>query len=145
MRDDSDLLAGLALRRLAERYAVAADRRDGVLFADQFTEDGELIAPRGHFVGRTALRTVPRVLDRYVKTFHAVLNQVVEIGADSTEGETYCIARHFFHDKAGRFLCYEMTIRYQDRFRLTADGWLLARRELVTDATHTFAVDELPR
>lgn len=136
-----DLLPELALRRLAERYAFAADRRDSELFAAQFTEEGELIAPRGHFVGRAQLRTVPALLARYDRTFHAVFNQVVAFTGGQAEGVTYCIARHFFRDSAERSLCYEMTIRYQDQFRLGAEGWRIARRELVTDATCTFAVD----
>jgi hypothetical protein len=54
-----------ALRRLVESYALAADRRDGALFARQFTQDGVLVAPRGTFTGRAELATVPALLDRY--------------------------------------------------------------------------------
>lgn len=139
-----ELLDALALRRVADRYAVAADRRDAEFFAAQFTEDGELIAPRGHFVGREALSTVPKLLERYEKTFHAVLSQVAEISGDNASAETYCIARHFFHDSAGKYLCYEMTIRYQDAFRRIGSDWRFSRRELITDATSTFAVEEHP-
>lgn len=141
-----DLITGLAIRRLADRYALAVDTGDGELFAAQFTADGVLEAPRGRFVGRRALSGVPQMLrERYSRTFHAVLNQVPEIINDEASAQTYSIARHFFHNEARQRHCTEMTIRYLDRFLHTADGWLLSRRELVVDATRTFQVDEAKR
>lgn len=138
-----DLMTGLAIRRLADCYALAADTCDGDLFAAQFTADGVLEAPRGRFVGRQALTGVPRMLrEHYCRTFHAVLNQVPVINGDEASAQTYSIARHFFRDGTGQPLCTEMTIRYQDRFRQTANGWLFFRRELVVDATRTFQVVE---
>jgi hypothetical protein len=139
-----EVLAGFALRRVVERYAFAVDRGDGALFAAQFTEDGVLDAPRGRFVGREALRGVPAMVQgRYDRTFHAVLNFLPTVSGDRAEAETYAIARHFFRDAAGQSLCYEMTIRYQDRFRKSEAGWLLSSRTLVLDATRTFPVDAL--
>lgn len=138
----ADLADIVALRQVAERYAVAVDRNDAALFAAQFTEDGALIALRGEFVGREALAGVPpMVKGRYRRTFHAVLNQVLDIVGDTAEGETYCIARHWYDDPVGRTACYEMTIRYQDRFRRVGGAWLIARRELVVDSTHRYPVD----
>jgi hypothetical protein len=144
--DVQELLTGLALRQLAERYALAVDRRDAELFAAQFTENGVLEAPRGRFVGREALQTViPMLRERYARTFHAVLGQVPEFSGSRATAETYSIARHFFRDEVGRSACYEMTIRYQDTFEHTDQGWLFSRRELVVDATRTFLVDDRPR
>ncbi len=134
-----------ALRRLAESYALAADRRDGAQFARQFTQDGVLVAPRGTFTGRAELATVPALLDRYEATFHAVMNQVAEFYGETAAAETYSIARHFLRDGSGQRLCYEMTIRYLDGFRREAGEWLISRRELVTLATRTFPVDDEPR
>jgi uncharacterized protein (TIGR02246 family) len=132
----------IAVRQLAERYAVAVDRHDGAMFAAQFTEDGVLIAMRGDFVGRERLAAVPPMLrDIYRSTFHAVLNQVVDFDGDDAAGETYCIARHYYDDPVGRTACYEMTIRYQDRFRRVNGTWLIARRELAVDSTHRYPVD----
>lgn len=141
-----DLMTGLAIRRLADRYALAVDTGDGELFAAQFTTDGVLEAPRGRFAGRQALSGVPQMLrERYSRTFHAVLNQVPEIVDDQASAQTYSIARHFFHGGAGQQQCTEMTIRYLDRFQRTADGWLFTRRKLVVDAIQTFQVDETMR
>ena len=141
-QETDDLMVGLALRRVAERYALAVDTVDGALFAAQFTDDGVLESPRGRFVGKDALKSVPAMVRvRYLRTFHAVLNLVPAIVGDTAEAETYSIARHFFSDAAGQALCHEMTIRYQDRFKKTAAGWLLANRRLVVDAARTFPVD----
>src|SRR5690606_9738220 len=84
--DMAELADIVALRQVAERYAVAVDRNDAALFAAQFTEDGALIALRGEFVGREALAGVPpMVKERYRRTFHAVLNQVLAIAGDTAE------------------------------------------------------------
>lgn len=137
--DPADLVA---LRALADRYAVAVDRGDAEMFAAQFTADGLLVAPRGAFAGRERLAEVPPMMKGlYRRTFHAVLTQAIDVAGDEAAGETYCIARHWYDDKAGQPTCYEMTIRYRDRFRREAGRWLIARRELVVDATHRFAVD----
>ena len=137
-----DLLDALATRRLAERYAVAVDRGDGALFADQFAADGVLEAPRGRFEGRDALAGVPPMMrGLYRRTWHGVLGQAVDFAGDAGDGETYAIARHFYDDRDGRPACYEMTIRYEDRFVRRDGAWLIAHRRLLVDATHRFAVD----
>lgn len=137
--DPADLIA---VRQLAERYAAAVDRNDGPMFAAQFTEDGVLAAMRGEFAGRETLASVPAMLKEiYRSTFHGVLTQVVDFDGDAAAGETYCIARHYYDDPVGRAACYEMTIRYQDRFRRVEGQWLIARRELAVDATHRYPVD----
>lgn len=142
MADDAELIAALSLRRLAENYARAVDLGDGDLFAAQFTSDGVLDAPRGRFVGREALASVPPMMrKRYSRTFHAVFNQIPTFDGDRASAETYCIARHFYADKDGARLCYEMTIRYLDEFSRGAEGWLISKRALIVDATQTFAID----
>lgn len=138
-----ELATAAALRRAAERYAYACDRRDPDLFASQFTEDGVLVAPRGTFIGHAQLRTVTDMLtERYLKTFHAVISQLPLIGEGEARAETYCIARHLYRASDGQLTCYEMTIRYQDEYRRISDAWLFSRRELVVDIGHRFAVEE---
>lgn len=137
-----DLLLGLALRGVAERYAYAADTGDGDLFAAQFLDDGVLESPRGLFEGPAALATVPALLRaRYTETFHAVLNQVVHPAGEGAEAVTYCIARHFWPGGAGDLLCYEMTIRYLDLFARDTGQWRLSRRRLVVLGTRTFPME----
>ena len=142
MRQTEELLLGMALRGVAERYALAADTGDGDLFAEQFTPDGVLEAPRGRFEGYASLATVPLLLrERYVETFHAVHNQVVQLSGDRAQAVTYCIARHFWNSGSGEFLCYEMTIRYLDSFVKEKEQWRLALRKLVVVGTRTFPVE----
>jgi hypothetical protein len=138
-----ELATAAALRRAAEHYAYACDRRDPDLFAAQFTEDGVLVAPRGTFVGHAQLRTVTDMLaENYLKTFHAVISQLPDIGRGEARAETYSIARHLYRASDGQLTCYEMTIRYQDEYRLEASAWLFSRRELIVDIGHRFAVEE---
>ena len=143
--DQAALLMSIALRRVSERYAHAVDSGDGDLLAAQFVPEGVIVSPRGTFEGPEQIRGIPAMLkQRYLKTFHAVLNQMAYPVEGGAEGETYCIARHYFRDPAGRYLCYEMTIRYLDRFARTSNGWRLARRELVVLGTHTCEAQETP-
>lgn len=132
----------LALRRLAELYALGVDTNDGDLFAAQFAGDGVLEAPRGRFAGREALRGVPAMMrKRYDRTFHAVFNQAATVTGDEARAQTYCIARHFYRDATGHPVCYEMTIRYQDHFIRSEAGWRFARRALIVDGAHRFALE----
>lgn len=135
----------VAIRRTADLYAVAVDRGDAELFVTQFTPDGVLLAPRGRFETRDALAGVPPMMKQlYERTFHAVLTQALNGDGDRAAGETYCIARHWSTDSSGQRTCFEMTIRYQDRFERRDGRWLIATRGLVVDATHSYRVD-MPR
>ena len=140
----ADLLAALGLRLLADRYAMAVDRGDGAMFADQFVADGVLIAPRGRFEGREALSTVPPMMKRlYDRTHHAVVGQVPTFHDGGAQAQTYTLARHFYRRADGIEYCYEMTVRYEDAFRLTAEGWKIERRELVLVGEMTWPTGRL--
>ena len=119
------------LRALVERYATAADERDAAGFAGCFTDDGVLITPRGELRGTTELATVPARLDRYDRTRHLVTDhRVHEVADELATGATWCTAEHLTIGD----VCVEthvMTIRYDDRYERTPDGWRLARRTLV--------------
>lgn len=146
MTSADDLLSVTAMRLTADRYAMAVDRGDGPLFATQFTSDGVLEAPRGRFVGREQLSTVPALMKRlYERTHHAVVGLVPEIAGCEATAETYTHARHFYRDKAGIEHCYEMTIRYEDRFRETEGRWLIRRRSLVLVGDSTCPTGRLHR
>lgn len=124
----------LAIRDVALRYARAVDRRDYALAATLFAEDAELLGPGFHVVGRDSVVRGLRRVEHYDATFHAVHNQLVELSGDTAEGETYCIAAHLFA-RDGRRRKLDWGIRYQDRYVRSAEGWQLARRELVVDWT----------
>ena len=116
MKRQEELLAAFELRMVADRYAVAVDRGDGALFAAQFTPDGVLVAPRGRFVGREQLATVPPMMKRlYERTHHGVVAMVPVFDGGRATAQTYTYARHYNHGtEAGGEYCYEMTIRYED-------------------------------
>lgn len=131
-----------ALRRLAYLYAQAFDGNDGELLAAIFTPDGRIEAPNGRFEGEAALRGAPAIVaGRYLRTFHAVLNQLCEVAGDRAAAVTYGIARHLLPAPGGGFFCREMTLRYVDDCVRTADGWRFARRQLRLDWQHDYAVD----
>jgi len=140
------LLDLVALRLVAESYAMAVDRGDGALFAAQFTPEGVLEAPRGRFKGAEALSGVPAMMKRlYDRTHHAVVGLVPVFDGDQAEAETYTLARHFYRpDPGGPEFCYEMTVRYEDRFRRTDAGWRLARRRLVLVGDMTMPTGKRP-
>ncbi|MDI6028526.1 nuclear transport factor 2 family protein [Corticibacterium sp. UT-5YL-CI-8] len=126
-----EVISALELRALADRYAMAVDRGDGTLFAAQFTEDGVLNAPRGRFVGREQLATVPPMMvARYERTYHAVVGQVPVFGHDKADAQTYTFARHYYRS-GGEEFCYEMTVRYEDQFQRSGGRWLLSCRSLI--------------
>lgn len=134
-RDEADL------RRLSCRYAQAFDTNDGDLLVSLFTADGAIEAPGGRFVGSEALRGAPAIVAaRYLRTFHAVLNQNVAIAGDRASVITYGIARHLLAAGDGSHFCREMTLRYADDCVRTAAGWRLARRRLLLDWTHEYPV-----
>lgn len=126
------------IRRLAMRYARAADRNDPEGFAAVFTEDG-VVEGTGYLIqGREALSRNPGMLrEMFHSTFHTVLNQTVEIDGDTAEGETYCLASHVNHPVDGAFTKLDWAIRYQDKFRRVDGRWLFAYRKLIVDWTET--------
>jgi len=126
----------LALRELADRYASLVDRRDIDGVAGLFTEDGSLLIhgpgdtePRRGYEGRSNIRQALGGLSRFRATSHLVGGQLLDL--DGRTGETYCLASHVYDTGDGPRI-YVMSLRYQDAFAETPDGWRFAvRRELV--------------
>jgi len=136
-----------SLRSLSTAYAAAADARDGEGLASLFTDDGALVVPRlpsdlrpvvarrGH----DALAEVAEVLRRYDRTFHLVANHRFAVEGDTASGEVQCVAHHVSltgppgggsasAGPAGTDTVW--FIRYRDRYRRSAAGWRIERREL---------------
>ena len=67
----------------------------------------------------------------YDRTHHGVVGMVPVFEGGEATAETYCYARHYYRDEAGAEYCYEMTVRYDDRFRRAGGAWRLAHRVLV--------------
>lgn len=135
-------IARLEIRRCAEQYAHAADLGDADLFVAQFAPDGVIEAPNGTHTGAQELRgVIDGLRSRFAATFHAVLNQTSEIAGDTATAQTYCLARHFYRDRAGSASCFEMTIRYHDELTCINGQWRFSRRRLELVATQRFQAD----
>ncbi len=141
MTSSGRIVDRLALRELSDRYASAVDRRDAGSLVDLFTEDAELSvhdppeadAPSRVRRGRRELGEIPRLIDRYRKTFHFVGNSLYEIDETSATGEVYCVAHHLIGDAEG-VTDHVMLIRYLDDYRRCDDDrWRITRRRLLVD------------
>lgn len=134
----------LALRRLVEAYALAADRCDADWFSGLWLPDATLsvfdgeTTETGAYEGAEAMRGVTKALGRYLRTVHLVSTHRAVIDADgrSATGETYCIAHHLRAPagaiQRGELICEDqvMTIRYDDRYgRDTSGRWRFAARQ----------------
>lgn len=130
-----------AIYRLSCHYAEAFDENDGDLLASLFTPDGTIEAPNGQFAGTEALRSAPAIVAaRYLKTFHLVANQTVELAGDRANGTTYGVARHLLKDDRGASFCREMTLRYADAYVRNAGQWYFETRRLLLEWVHEYPV-----
>ena len=130
-----------ACERLVIEYARARDTMDREGYVDMFTEDGVLMVAGQHLEGRDAIRErtnnwprnyVPRHLMTNIdirpvdETTATGVSYVMIIVGEREEGATGPITVSGFRVMG----------EYHDEFRLTDDGWKIARREL----TITFSV-----
>jgi ketosteroid isomerase-like protein len=130
------------LRGLSLAYAAAADARDGDALVDLFVDDGALVVPRYPVdmapvvtrSGPDALRQVAEMLGRYDRTFHVVGDTRFALEGEEASGEVQCVAHHVtaVGSGAASSVGSDMVwfIRYRDRYRRSATGWKIVRREL---------------
>ena len=130
------------MRRLAYLYAGGGDSNNAEQFASVFADDAVVISPQATISGRENLAKIPGMLhDMYAKTMHTVMNQTVTVNGDTAEGETYCIAYHMSRpNKDGKYMRFDMFIRYQDKFRRVDGAWKFTRRQLDVDWVQTVEV-----
>ena len=134
-----------ALRRLAEAWAQAADRRDADLFAKIVTSDMVLEHQGFRMEGREQMRGIPGMLEaRFVGTIHFVMNHAVTIEGDLASGETYSLAYHRYDALDGTPMTLDWAIRYQDRYRRENGEWLFCYRRLIVDWEKRTPVERPP-
>jgi hypothetical protein len=125
----------MAIARLPHLYAQAIDRADFKALDRIFTHDALMVAPLGTqpMRDRAGILNIPNVLSRsYRATFHAVLNHTVLLGDRVAVGEVYCLARHFYPEREGRHFSNDMSLLYQDQYRLNDDNvWRFSLRRVV--------------
>jgi hypothetical protein len=118
-----------ALRQLVERYAFGCDHRDEALLRSVFVDGAVLNVHRPE--GTSTMRMyediarIPTGLARYDQTFHFVGNHRADVDGDAATGETYCIAHHVTGTDD-----FVMTIRYEDQYVRTPEGWRMKQRDL---------------
>jgi SnoaL-like domain len=133
---ESDTMASMVAKladegeiaRLVLDYARGADTRNGALFASVFTEDGELEYNGRKSAGTHQLSKIPGGLNAYEKTYHTVLNTVIDLDGDTATGEVYSASHHLRPIEAGAFSDRVMYITYRDSYARTAQGWRIAKR-----------------
>ncbi len=130
----------LALRALVDAYAVAVDQRDAEAFVGVFAPDGILDVldaegrRLGGYRGHAELAQVTERVARYHRTLHLVsTHRCVAAPAGEVAGVAYCEAHHLTPaDDGDGWDDRVLSIRYDDRYRHTIDGWAIAGREVHT-------------
>lgn len=129
--DIGTLLDEREIRRLTTIYARSVDAGDVEGFLAIFTPDAVLEGEAFRYDTREALAEVPRrVARKYLRTYHTLLDSLIDVKGDEASGTTYSLAYHLTPTTEGRANCYVMAITYSDAYRRTARGWRIARRSL---------------
>lgn len=131
----------LALRRLAEVYAAAADRRDADAFWGVFDPDQGRLRGRREVTDLAGAQGIMDYLSRYARSFHFIGNTRYDTDGEHARGEVYCVAHHLSEGANGGE-DYVMYIRYQDSYVHRTDGrggaqWRIRERRIVVDWTET--------
>jgi hypothetical protein len=134
----------LAIRELIDAYAHHADFREPEAQFALYAEGGRTLVYTGAAQGAPAQTLTTReehlegfrALSRYEATTHFNGQSTIAITQDRATGETYCLAHHLLEGETGRTLTI-MSIRYEDTFTRTAEGWRFAERKLFIVWTDT--------
>lgn len=129
-----------ALSDLVARYALNIDQRNLAVVAGLFTADAVLVMPEPPasllptivHEGRDAVMTALSAVEQVPQTFHAILGEVYDVGAEPgrVRGTVACAAHHFLQRSSGEPIDRVWHLRYQDTYRQEAGAWRFARREL---------------
>jgi hypothetical protein len=135
-----------ALSDVVHRYAASADERKFDSVTELFTETAELILPeppatlepihrhRGH----AAIRAAIEVLAATIRTEHAIVGEVYDIGPqpDTARGRIACVAHHW-SQHGDQLTDVAWHVRYDDEYRSTDAGWRITHRALTINAIET--------
>lgn len=132
-----------AIWRLFMTYKQHLDQRDFAAYAALFTDDAEWIGNLGKVVGPAQIeRLLGETLevwdDDRQRTYHLVLNPVIDVDGDTARAEsTWAYVTRDEHDAPVLL----MVGRYLDQLRRTPDGWRFCRRVAYSDVPYIDLTD----
>ncbi|MDY7088802.1 MAG: nuclear transport factor 2 family protein [Actinomycetota bacterium] len=132
---DEDLVQDLADRldveAVANRYALALDRRDWAAIGRLFTDDARIeVVDVGTGEGPDGITELVRaILQPLDASQHVNGNHLVAVRGDQATHSSYTIAQHVRHGLPNGDLCL-IGARYEDRLLRTPGGWRFAYRRV---------------
>jgi len=142
-KDVARLADESALRRLIMRYAQGCDHRDGAGFASLFAPSAVLEGAGFRFATPQEIRGVPQQLTVFKKTYHTILNYVVDVNGDRATGEAYSMAHHLTPLADGKYNDLVMYITYRDRYVRGSGGWQFEHRGVEMEFTENRVVENI--
>jgi ketosteroid isomerase-like protein len=120
----------LSCTRLAHRFCLLADVPDSTAAAALFAEDGVFERGQARAVGRAAIEQMFQARPPQMLTRHAITTSLIDVESpDTASARHYCLV-HVSMPEAG--LSQPIVRDYQDRYRLTSEGWKIASRVVTT-------------
>jgi len=121
--------------RLAIAYAVLVDAWRNDEFAALFADDAELVVPRGTYRGPAAIKAAMDARDRSFVSRHVITTVLVTVESPTTASGMAYLTHYKGAPPAGKSVVQGATPSavgtYHDRYVKTAQGWRIARREIV--------------
>jgi uncharacterized protein (TIGR02246 family) len=132
-QDDDPLVMRRACEDLVHGYAFYRDRHDAVAYADLFTEDAVLVVLGETYRGRDVIRKRLEEAANGPATRHMMSSVRIEAaGPGEATGISYAtIWQGPASDRPVPIQQFAAVGEYHDRYRRTAEGWKIARREFV--------------
>jgi len=116
--------------RLANRFCCLADLSDAAGVANLFTAEGKFERGDLRVEGRSAIEKMTASRPPGMVTRHLLTTSLVDpIGDDLAEGRHYCLV---YVSGAGHNPEHPIVREYQDRYRLTDEGWRIESRLVLT-------------
>jgi ketosteroid isomerase-like protein len=117
-------------------YAAAVDDRDMARYRACFADDVEIVGFGEAVVNGadTWTASVESQLEAFSATQHLMSPQLATVSGDAASARTDVQALHVLKDGDGAM--FTLWATYLTDFIRTADGWKIARHELVIRATH---------
>lgn len=133
----------LSIRELIDAYAHHADFREPDKQHALYVPDGRTLVYMGSTESEPQVLTTREehlagfgALSQYIATTHFNGQSTIVLDGDAATAETYCLAHHVLENADGRTLIV-MSIRYEDTFTRTPEGWRFVERKLVITWTDT--------